>query len=214
MPQSIDIASYRIKMDGTWRFDDLYGFSRVYSQLYAFQYSFEQQTVSEDTFWWFSDPYVAHPWVGGYDAVNFYKQLEKRVPPRHRPTLLRMHYASPGWMDLGLSLVVAECIRKVVHRYIDTASALNRLYNEIQKGVQERKLMKISVKRSELRLNRDRMQFIEDCSEKLSGHLEFEHKQELDVLTGNALTTLKILQSHFRRIKKLSEYETSGKTEI
>ena len=212
MNQATDVGSYRIKLDGDWTLDDLYRFSSIYSQLYAFQYSFEQQTVPDDE--WIRDPYVAHPWVGGYDAVNFYKQLANRVPHPHRPTLLSMHYASPGWIDIGVVISVVLGIRIALHALADDVERFNQVYSEVYKGMRERDLMNIRVKRKELELARDTRQFIKDCNGKLSGLLKFEHRQEIDGLTSNPLTTLKILLSYCRRIKKLSKYETSGKIKI
>ena len=213
MTQTTDVVSYRIKMDGAWTLVDLHRFPSIYSQLYAFQYSFEQQTVPDDDEW-VREPYVAHPWVGGYDAVNFYKQLERRVPHQHRPTLLSVHYASPGWIDLGVVIGVALSIRTAVNFFVDATGRLNQLYSEIYKGMHERNLMKIKVKRRELELEEYKMQFIEDCTEKLSRQLKFEHRREIDDLTSDPLATLRILLSYYRRLQKLSKYETSGKTEI
>ena len=214
MGQTTDTGSYRIKLDGDWTLDDLYSFSRTYSQLYAFQYSFEQLRTGPDDDEWIRDPYVAHPWVGGYDAVNFYKQLASRAPHPHRPTLLSMRYASPGWMDLRVVVAVAVGITPAVYAFIGAATRINRLYNEIYKGMRKRELMKIKVKREKLKLARDTLEFIEDCNGELSGLLKFEHRQDINRLTHNPLTTLKILLSYCRRVKNLSKYETSGKTKI
>ena len=213
MTQTTDTGSYRIELDGDWTLVDLYRFSSTYSQLYAFQYSFKQRAGSDDDEW-IRDPYVANPWVGGYDAVNFYKQLANRIPHPHRPTLLGMHYASPGWIDLGVVVPVAVGIPLAVYAFVDAAGRINRLYSEICKGMRDRELMKIKVKREELKLARETIQFIEDSNGKLSEVLKFEHRQEINDLTRNALTTLKILMSYCRRIKTLSKYETSGKTKI
>ena len=139
MTQETDTGSYRIKLDGDWTLDDLYRFSSIYSQLYAFQYSFAQRTGPDDE--WIRDPYVANPWVGGYDAVNFYKQLASRVPHPHRPILLGMRYASPGWIDLGVVVTVAVGIAPVVYAFVDAAGRINRLYNEIYKGMRDRERM-------------------------------------------------------------------------
>ena len=214
MSQTTDTGSYRIELDGDWTLNDLYRFSNIYSQLYAFQYSFAREAVPDDYGEWTRDPYIANPWVGGYDAVNFYNQLASRVPHPHRPTLLSMHYASPGWIDLGVFLSVAWGIRTVVHAVLDDVERFNQVYSEVRKGMRERDLMKINVKRQELELARDKIQFIESCNEQLSELLKFRNRQEIKGLTSNPLTTLKILLSYCRRIKNLSKYETSRKTKI
>ena len=218
MAQTAETGSDRIKMDGAWTLVDLHRFFSLYSQLYAFHYSFEQSEYADEyddeLDYWVKAPYIVNPWVGGYDAVNFYKQLESRVPGRHRPTLLSMRYASPGWMDFGLAIGVAISIKVAVAFSINTMQRLNQLYGEIYKGMRERDLMKINVKRRELELAREKIQFVEDCTEKLSRLLKFEHKQGIDASTSNPLTTLRILLSYYRKIKKLNKYETEGKTEI
>lgn len=216
---ALEAGTHRIRLDGTWMLGDLHNFSRLYSQLYAFHYSLtsnhflKQENVS-DVDNWIRDPYVAHPWIGGWDTVNFYRQLERRVPPAHRLTLVGMHYASPGWIDVGAVVIVAVAVRKIVHALIEDAGRINKLCNDITRGMRERQLMKIKVKRQELKLARETMRFLEDSNRRLSSGLKLQHGEELYSLSGNPLTTLRILRSHERKIKKLSEYENNGKTKL
>lgn len=216
---ALEAGIHRIHLGGRWTFSDLNKFSRIYSQLYAFHYSLTSKHLlkREDISGVntrIKDPYIAHPWIGGWDTVNFYRQLERRVPPPHKLTLVGMHYASPGWIDIGAVAIIAIAVRKIVHALIEDASRINTLCNEITRGMRERQLMKIKVKRQELKLARETMQFLEDSNRKLSSSIKLEHAVELYSLTGNPLTTLRILRSHERKLRKLSEYENKGKTKI
>ena len=56
----------------------------------------------------------AFPWRGGWSAVGFYEQLRIAVPPKHRPRLVAIEYASPGFMDLGGPIEVLTAIEKTV----------------------------------------------------------------------------------------------------
>ena len=213
------LGSYRVGLSGEWTLADLHTFSRTYSQLYMFQYSLKFQDwltpPAEPEFGdWIRDPYTVNPWVGGWDAVNFYRQLEKRVPPPHHPTLASMHYASPGWIELNLEATVAVAIHIAVYAFITNAMRLNRLYNEIYKGMREREIMKIKVKRQQLKLDKETEEFIDKSNRVLSSELQLEHREQLNRLTENPLTTLRLLLSYHRRNKKLSKYETTGKTKI
>ena len=82
-----------------------------------------------------------------------------------------------------------------MHAVLDDVERFNQVYSEVRKGMRERDLMKINVKRQELELARDKIQFIESCNEQLSELLKFENRQEIKRLTSNPLTTLKILLS-------------------
>lgn len=215
----VEPAIYRIELDQQWSLADLYEFPRTYAQAYAFLYSVLSRGAEAAKTWDMEsedvdEPYVINPWVGGYDAVNFYKQLQSRVPRAHRPQVVSLHYGSPGWMDLGLLMAIAVAIRLSVASFVGAGRQLNSFYNEIYKGMRERQLMNISVKRQQLSLDREALEFIESSTLRLAELLEVRQAADLHLRTKNPLASLRIMLSYYRRVRTLAEYSKRGKAKL
>ena len=139
--------NYRIQIDGEWTLRDLYEFPRVYSQLYSFLYVLVF-TPPDDLYDERVDSaFRSHPWQGGYSAVNFYNQFGYIVPTRDRPRIKSVRYGSPEWLELTLAVAIATNIEKLVTAFTKSGKHLNSLYTEIYKGMHDRRLMRIKVKR-------------------------------------------------------------------
>ena len=208
-------VTYKIGMDGDWSLEDLYVFPHAYIHVYSFLYSFLNPIEDFDD----EDDrlvitYSAHPWTGGYSAVNFYNNLKYIVEPRHRPKIKSIQYSSPGWLELTVIVGIALNIKKIVLCFTESANELNKLYTNIYKGMHDRKMMKIEAKRQSLLLTQDQTDFAIDSANKLSQLLGFENVAEIQKLTKNPLATLKILLSFYRKIKKLSEFKSKGKAKF
>ena len=202
-------------MDGEWSLEDLYLFPHTYIHIYSFLYSFLRPIEDFDD----EDDrlvitYSTHPWRGGYSAVNFYNNLKCIVDIKHRPKIKSIQYASPGWIELTLLVGIALNIKKIVLCFTESANELNKLYNNIYKGMHARKMMKIEAKRQSLLLSKEQRDFAIDSANKLSQLLGFENVEQIQKLTKNPLATLKILLSFYRKIKVLAEFNSKGKTEL
>jgi hypothetical protein len=203
----------KISIDGDWTLKDLYQFPHTYYQVYSFVYSLRMQPSDIDeerreiTF-------AALPWRGGYSAVNFYNYLETNIPPKDRPALVSMRYGSAGWIELSAVVGVALAIRLFVTNFVRAASQLHSLYNEIYRGLQERKLLRIEVKRRGLALEHEELKFVQDSARTLSQLMGFQNVDQINQLTGNPLSTLKIILSFYRRIRTLADYERNGKARL
>jgi len=205
--------TYRIKMNGDWTLEDLYWLPHVYSQVYAFLYALNMPLTDygEERL---HITFTAHPWLGGYSAVNFYGYLENLVPRSDRPRIVSIQYGSPGLMELALAVSVALSIGALIKTFSRAVLDLHSLYSSIYRGLQERKLMRIEVKRKELALESEELQFINEAAQKLSEMMGFENVEQINELTGNPLATLKILLSFYRRIRALAEYEKEKKAKF
>jgi len=202
-------------MDGEWTLEDLYVFPHMYIHIYSFLYSFLRPIKDFDD----EDDrlvitYSAHPWRGGYSSVNFYNNLKYIVEPRHRPKIKSIQYASPGWLELTVLVGIALNIKKIVLCFTESANELNKLYNNIYKGMHDRKMMKIEAKRQSLFLSKEQSDFAIESANKLSQLLGFENVAQIQKLTKNPLATLKILLSFYRKIKVLTEFNSQGKTKL
>ncbi len=207
--------TYKIVMDGEWSLEDLYLFPHTYIHIYSFLYSFLRPIEDFDD----EDDrlvitYSTHPWRGGYSAVNFYNNLKCIVDIKHRPKIKSIQYAYPGWIELTLLVGIALNIKKIVLCFTESANELNKLYNNIYKGMHARKMMKIEAKRQSLLLSKEQRDFAIDSANKLSQLLGFENVEQIQKLTKNPLATLKILLSFYRKIKVLAEFNSKGKTEL
>jgi hypothetical protein len=222
--ENAEVEPYRLEMDHDWSLVEISSFGRQYTQLYSLFYSLRyrarvQEAVvedDEDEGFDFDDDrarrvYRTYPWRGGYSAVNFYQSLYYQVPKRHRPQIVRIAYASPGFVELALVEIVARSIRRTVKVICDSFLAVNGAYNEIYKGIQDRKLMRINVRREELALSREQEDFAEESLTRFSSELKFEHVPELRQLAGSNVAALKILLSVYRRARELAKLQMQNK---
>jgi hypothetical protein len=208
-------ASYKIDMDGDWSLEDLYEFPHTYIHVYSFLYSFLRPIENFDD----EDDrlvitYSIHPWRGGYSSVNFYNNLKYIVSPNHRPKIKSIQYASPGWIELTVIVGISLNIKKIVLSFTESANALNELYNNIYRGMHDRKMMGIEAKRQTLLLSKEQTDFAIESANNLSMLLGFENVGQIQKLTKNPLATLKILLSFYRKIKILSEFTAKGKAKF
>lgn len=207
--------TYKIDMSGDWSLEDLYVLSHTYIHVYSFLYSFLRPIENFDD----EDDrlvitYSAHPWRGGYSAVNFYNNLKYIVEPKHRPKVKSIQYASLGWLELTVIVGIALNIKKIVLCFTESANELNRLYNNIYKGMHDRKMMKIEAKKQTLLLTKEQTDFAIESANNLSRLLGFENVVQIQKLTKNPLATLRILLSFYRKIKILAEFNNKGKAKI
>jgi hypothetical protein len=204
---------YKIQMNGEWTLEDLYWLPHVYSQVYAFLYALNMPLTDYDEERLYIT-FTAHPWLGGYSAVNFYGYLQNLVPSSDRPRIVSIQYGSPGLMELALAVSIALSIGVLIRTFSRGIIDLHSLYNSIYKGLQDRKLMRIEVKRKELALENEQIQFVNEAVQKLSQMMGFENVEQINKLTGNPLATLKILLSFYRRIRTLAGYEEEKKAKF
>lgn len=64
---------YRIELDGTWSLSEFYELPHVFTQTYAFNYTFSGEDVRDPER--VAHAFSSFPWRGGYSAVNFYNVL-------------------------------------------------------------------------------------------------------------------------------------------
>lgn len=209
---------YRIAIAGEWALQDLYVYPRAFGQLYSFMYAITtgrlvpllHELDGDET----EDPLFDHPWIGGYSAVNFFGYVTSRVSRSHRPRLLSMQYASPGWIEFAVVLSAASAVSLLVARFTKVGHQLNDLYNAIYKGLHERKMMQMDVRERALSLEREELKFLEESTNKMAEMMGFENVAALNRLTGNPIATLKALLAVYRRVKALGKYELSGKAKL
>jgi RNA-binding protein YhbY len=204
---------YTIPIDGRWSLEDLYRFPRAYEQVYFALEAIipaENQEVEERIEYAFR----AYPWQGGYSAVSFYNQLKFATPIRRRPVIRRMHYASPGLIELYLNLPLAVQLGSIVTSVAGSIGICNKVYNSIYADLQKRELLKIEVERKRIELSREEIEFVTDASETMAKLMDIPSVAAIHARTGNPLISLKILLSVYRRIRILADYKIRGKANL
>lgn len=218
--------SYKVNIDGQWRINDLYIFSRNYEQVYYALFSLYEHDNDEIESS-IKGAYAGFPWQGGYSAVNFYNQLKNTTPNQKRLQILTMQYASPGWVELSMIIGIAVSIKQIVGAITFTFKEVNSTYNEIYRGAKERELLKIKVEQTKndherkllftanfKKAEKTHLEFIEKENRRLAQILKIKDLNKIHEKTGSPLKTFKILLSLYRRVRSLSELEVQGKLKL
>ena len=206
-------GGYRILMDERWTLDDLYIFPRTYEQVY---FALEAITPSESN----SDEerisraFQAFPWRGGYSAVNFYNQLKYATPPRYRPQIVAIQYASPGYMELLLFLEQAAKVAGIVAGVAGSIGVCAAVYHKIVTDLTRRQLLRIEVEKEKIALADEELKLVIKYSQEMAEILQLDSAFSIHLRTNRPLVSLKILMSVFRRVRKLADYQLEGKAQL
>src|SRR6056297_2592285 len=206
----------KLGLDGRWSLEELSDATKDYVQLYGFAYSLMPdlplaRRAEIDYI------YGKFPWQGGYSTVNFFSQLFHKIPPKFRPEVKRIQYASPGFIELTLLLAAATTVAAIVKAVCSSINNAHDTYRNIQKGAIEHKLSKINLAKEELDLKQRQISFCDTSSKKLIDLFGLTPEQEalIDQRTnGNPVMKLKILLSVFRRVAPLADKQAEGKLKV
>lgn len=206
----------KLRLDGHWNLEELSEATKDYIQLYGFAYSLlpdlpNARRAEVDYI------YGKFPWRGGFSTVNFFSQLFHKIPPKLRPEVQRIRYASPGFIELQELLVVAVGIAAIVKAVCASLNTAHDTYRNIQKGSTEHKLAKIDIANKELELTQRQLAFCEAQASNLIKlfNLSPEQVAALEEKTqGSSVMKLKILLSVYRRVAPLAKKQSEGKIQV
>ena len=196
-------------MDGEWGLLELSGFGRQYVQVYSMMYALRFGAAEEDPDERTVHAFGAFPWIGGWSTVDFYDSLRIAVPTGHRPRIVAMEYASPGYIELAVIAGVAVNIRRIVDHVCSIIERANDTYSKLYKAAMERKLLKVDARRAQLKLKQDELDFAEDAARRLAATMDLDLMDELGRLTENPIVRMKILFSLYRRVRDLAKIQKS-----
>ncbi|NKX47439.1 hypothetical protein HGG67_04290 [Rhodobacteraceae bacterium R_SAG8] len=209
---------YTVLLDKRWQLDDLTIFSKAYEESYFAVFGLLSVTGElpgdHAAKLRVARAFRSYPWLGGYSAVNFFGELKRAVPRRERPTVQKITYASPGFIELFLDQHVAVQIGAAVTSICGTIKLANSTYHSVYKGYIERRLAQVSLEKAQLDLDRDKLNFIAESNAKLCNILSIQSVDKLNIHTGNELRTLKILLAVYRRLQKLAKLQAKGKISL
>jgi hypothetical protein len=206
----------KLHLDGRWNLEELSEATRDYTQLYGFAYSLlpDLPLARKEEIDYI---YGKFPWRGGYSTVNFFNQLFHKIPPKLRPEVERIQYASPGFIELTELLLVAVIVARIVRAVCSTINIAHDTYRKIQQGYVDHELAKINLAKEELELTQRQIAFCETSAKQLVQVFGLTEAQEQLIeqrVQGNPVMKLKILLSVFRRVKPLAKKQSEGKLEI
>jgi len=206
----------KLHLDGRWKLEELSDATKEYTQLYGFAYSLltDLPVARREEVEYI---YGKFPWRGGFSTVNFFKQLFHKIPPKLRPEVQRIQYASPGFIELSELLLVAGTVAGIVAAVCTAINSAHDTYRKIQKGSVEHELTKINLKKEQLDLTRRQINFCETSSARLVtvlGLTEAQDKLLDERVQNNKLMKVKILLSVFRRVEPLAKQQAAGKLKI
>ena len=173
--------------------------------LYALQFGADRENPDDRMLHTFRK----FPWAGGWSVVGFYDSLRAAVPKEHRPRIIAIEYSSPGYIELAIVVVVAFKIRQIVDQVCSILERANATYNQIYRDAKERKLLRINVRRAEIKLGYAELKFAEDATGRLAETMGLDLTDELQHLTTNPVVRMKILMSLYRRVRDLSKLQDS-----
>jgi hypothetical protein len=197
---------YRIALDGGWRLSQFFNFSDNYEKVYAFLYSISKiKHESEYLKYIFSSP----PFKGGFSYMHFYNNLLNLLPPTDQIRILSIQYASPGWIDLNLLPDVAFSVKNIVTAFVASDNELLNSYRIIYNALKEQDLLTNDTPYNQLPA--DTREFITESNYGLATLMQLNGVEHINLLTSHdELSTLKILLSLYRRVKKLADYQKSN----
>lgn len=205
--------SYRVLMDGRWKLEDLYAFPHAYAQCYAFIYCLDSDLNPRDRDR-INEAFIGYPWRGGYSYVNIYTVLQHQVPPRDRPDVKAISYASPGWLDLALNPDVAIQVAKSVGILAGSVVAAAKAYAAAMKYIAQVGVERKRAQLEEMRLTQAQHKTFMSMCEDMAKFLGFKNVKELHERTGNPEVSLKLLAAHYRRTEQLVKFVKEGKAAL
>lgn len=190
---------YRVLMDQRWALEDLYAFPHTYSQIYSFIYCFDSELDAHDS---------------DHSYLNIYKVLSSQVPHEHRPTVARIQYASPGFMDIFLNPDVALQVAKSAGIFFGMGVTAVETYKRIYKAILSIRAAKKKHDVEIITYSAEEIKAFGEMSNELAKQLGFKNVAKLDKRTKNAEVTLKLLMAHYRPLDILNEFVREGKVTL
>jgi len=206
----------QLGLDGRWSLEELSDTTKDYIQLYGFAYSLipDLPAARRDEIDYI---YGKFPWRGGFSTVNFFNQLFHKIPPKLRPEVQRIQYASPGFIELTEILAVAVTVAAIVATVCKSMKSVHDLYRSIQKASVEHELSKINLASVDLELKQRQIAFCQASANSLVEAFGLTKAQSALIdkkVDGSAVMKLKILLSVYRRVEPLAKKQTEGKLSI
>ncbi|MCL6412190.1 hypothetical protein EXT69_14735 [Pantoea agglomerans] len=198
-----------ILLDERWELDDLSILSKDYMQLYGMFYLLEHDIE-----------YIAGemPWQGGHSVVHFFRNMYYSVPHQYRPKIIKMKYASPGFIELALDCASSNGIAYLISAVSGFYWPLAKLYKLIMAEYTKNKWAKKKENGSDtIPVTDEDIEKARFFNNELINLMEIDdkHNYKIDMLSNyDELVKLKILLAMYRRALPLVELSNEGKADF
>ena len=195
---------YRLELGGEWGLWEFSGFGRQYVQSYSLYHALMAADQGDELSWYrLRGAISAYPWRGGWSSVDFFGNVISMVPRKHLPRIRRIQYASPGFIEITIGIILAAQAVKSVSKAYDK---LHDSYVRTQRALRETKLMDMNVKKAELDVRQREM--VMGLAESFRDDLEMRRFERLfRSMDIHPLAELKMFLALCRRIKPLSKLQ-------
>lgn len=201
-------------LDGNWEATDYARFFGQCSNLYSFFLGL-MKLKSKATSLGQRDnlrkAFTEYPFRGGSSYVNFYKDLRDSLGFHERLAMGGLRKESPGYVDMtgdaGALGQMVDAMKHFASNFEDLESQYQFLHSYLSK------LDFLSVTFSNYKISTGTEQSIEQYTRKLADELGLEY-DELYELTGNSLSTAKIVLSHYRRLDRYFLFFAEGRARL
>ena len=184
-----------VMIEGEWSVEDLAKFPRLVTQVYSLLYGLTVLRLPE---------FEGDPWRGGFRTVRFYEWARRRIPAEHRPSVAKIQYASPGFIEFRLhgpsGMLVEKCLLDCKQD-----SATSDAYLALMSFIREHQLNEIATARDQ-RWAQHEPQLHELTARLIAGFSVIDAKSYFATCT-RAFEAAKIAASFYHRIKELMDFE-------
>lgn len=208
------LEKFRIELGGDWDITDL-------------ENLVESIRISYSYFYWISVPpdhieaatrtlIIRHFWSQKWQLSKTAEELYRRMPTEYRMKLVSIHYASPGWIELAGYIGAISLMAGCASRWVKALGEGFDLFTKIQKYFDDRKL---SPPPDRLDLDNFSPKDIEEarhlCFE-LGGKLDLtkERVESMIELTGNPISTLRLMVNLSNEARRIVRLEEAGKLKL
>lgn len=207
---------YDFKLDGDLYLEDVSSISKLITQLYSFHYGLNysyRPAVREKLL------EIMSAWRGGINAVNIFSGLKSVIPSIHRPKINRLHYASPGFIELDALPELTRHIEESL-RQVGPAAAFEKteeLYKATYVYFRKEKLSGFddhsSIRSSSLTSTQATQleSFIQSFFNALNWQLMSADFNSLD---NSPLSRLRVILAYYRRLRSLRDLMQRGKVGV
>ncbi len=205
---------FRLELGGKWEIDDLEELVESLRTTYAYFYwaMLDPANVDEVT----KTLIVRHFWSQRWQLEQTASELYHRIPHDARLELHSIHYASPGWIDVTGCFAAISAMAFCASRWIKVADEGFALFRKVKKYFDDRKLNPPPPK-----FDLDNMPG-KDIDEARA--LCFEYGEAMGLpkkkiaemidLTGNPISTLRLLTNLAVEARRMVKLDSKGKLKL
>ena len=212
MPDFPEAGTYSLELGGDWALDDLSVF-RQYLNVYSVIYALQVGVHLDESQSRIVRAFEVFPWKGGWSAVDFYERLRYATPHRHRPRIVSIRYASPGFIELLLLVPISKGISMIIDNACSSIERISRTYTMLYKEAAYRKLLRTDARTAAV-VGRGNQDFCEYAASEMVKHIGLEHERELRHLAANPVARMKITFSVWRRIRELAKTQNNDQVKF